>query len=232
MKLKSIFDDLLYLVYPNLCVGCHQQAVVNEELFCINCETKLPITDFHEIQPNEATDRIAGGFGFLRGLSMFRFYPGGIVQHMIHEIKYRGQTNIARRLGRRYGVILNELSDFDDLYCVVPVPLHPRRLRSRGYNQSRFFAEGLAESMKCFSSSNYLLRTKDTSTQTSKTRYERLQSMMQAFSISQKATLLEGKHILLVDDVLTTGATLVSCAQALSVVSDIKISFATIGLAQ
>ncbi|MBK8502304.1 MAG: ComF family protein [Saprospiraceae bacterium] len=232
MKLKSIIDDLLYLVYPNLCVGCHEEAVHDEELFCINCETKLPLTDFHEIQPNEATDRMAGGFGFLRGLSMFRFYPGGMVQHMIHEIKYRGQTNIARRLGRRYGVLLKELPDFIDLHCIVPVPLHPRKLRSRGYNQSRFFAEGLADSLICFSSSNYLLRTKETSTQTSKTRYERLESMMKAFSVSDKASVLKGKHILLVDDVLTTGATLMSCAQALSLIPDIKISFATIGLAQ
>jgi ComF family protein len=232
VRLKSIFDDLLYLVYPNLCVGCHQEAVSDEELFCIDCETKLPITDFHDIQTNEATERMAGGFGFLRGLSMFRFYPGGIVQHMIHEIKYRGQTNIARRLGRRYGTILTELSDFSDLHCVVPVPLHPRKLRSRGYNQSSFFAEGLADSMECYTSSKYLVRTKETSSQTSKTRFERLQSMMQALSVGAKANSLEGKHVLLVDDVLTTGATLTSCAQALSSIPGIKISFATIGLAQ
>lgn len=230
--MSGMLDDLLHLLYPNLCVGCQQEAVYKDELFCISCESKLPITDFHQLKNNEAIDRLVGGFPFTMGVSMFRFYPGGIVQNMIHKIKYRGQTNISWKLGYRYGSILQHQDVFKDLHCLIPVPLHPRKLRARGYNQSKAFAEGLATAFHLHVSTDYLHRVIETSSQTSKSRFDRLESMMGAFKVSAKSSELSGKHILLVDDVLTTGSTLESCAQAMSSISDIRISFATIALAQ
>lgn len=163
---------------------------------------------------------------------MFRFYPGGIVQKMIHEIKYKAQTNIALRLGKRYGILLSNAMAFKEIDCVIPVPLHPIKQRQRGFNQSKFFAEGLATSMQKHLYLNMVRRVMHTDTQTGKNRYERLKSIMYAFEKGSAAAHLQNKHVLLVDDVLTTGATLESCATALSSIRGIKLSFATIALAQ
>lgn len=230
--MRRILNDLLHLVYPNLCVGCHEEPVDNNELFCVTCEVKLPITDFHLVANNEAINRMGGDYKFVSGVSMFRFYPGGIVQNMIHEIKYRGQTNIARRLGRRYGEVIRKTPIYQNVNCIIPIPLHPSKLRSRGYNQSTFFADGLSRALNCPVGPDYLKRVVKTETQTSKTRYERIKSMLEAFRVSDKASDLKNKHVLLVDDVLTTGATLQSCALALTIIPGVKISFATIALAQ
>lgn len=228
----TLIKDILHLVYPNLCVGCHLEAVDGQELFCIECESRLPITDFHSIPANEAMNRMSGGYPFVSGASMFRFYPGGIVQNMIHEIKYKSQTNIARRLGRRYGELLLQSDVLKDIHCIIPIPLHPVKQRSRGYNQSNYFADGLSYIMKRYVVTDALRRTENTGTQTAKKRYERLKTMMNAFELNRKAMTLQNKHVLLVDDVLTTGATLESCALTLAKVPGIRISFATIAIAQ
>lgn len=230
--MKALLKDFLHLVYPCLCVGCHQEPVNDHEIFCISCEAKLPITDFHLISNNEALSRLGGGFPFQLGISMFRFYPGGIVQSMIHEIKYKGQTNIALRLGRKYGQLLIESGKLSNVDWLVPVPLHPVKLRQRGYNQSKFFADGLSMTLQKPVLANVIRRTEHTETQTAKNRYERLKNMMSAFELDKNSKSLEGKHILLVDDVLTTGATLESCALALSKIAGIEVSFATIAIAQ
>jgi ComF family protein len=227
----SLISDFIHLFYPNLCAGCQLEAVAQEELFCIACEAKLPITDFHEIADNEAMQRMGGGFPFSVGLSMFRFYPGGIVQEMIHQIKYKGQTNIAYRLGKRYGNLLSGCSETKDLSYIVPVPLHKNRMRVRGYNQSKYFADGLSSALGVTTAPHLIRRIKDTSSQTTKSRKERLQTMEGAFKLNSRQDL-KGQHVLLVDDVLTTGSTLGAVAQALVKISPIKVSFATIALAQ
>ena len=227
----SLLSDFIHLFYPNLCVGCQLQAVAQEELFCITCEAKLPITDFHKITDNEAMQRMVGGYPFSLGLSMFRFYPGGMVQEMIHQIKYRGQTNIAYRLGKRYGEILIRCTETRDLTYIVPVPLHKKRIRARGFNQSKYFADGLSSALGVPAAPHLITRIKDTSSQTTKSRKERLQTMEGAFKLNSRQDL-RGQHILLVDDVLTTGSTLEAVAQTLMKVSPLKVSFATIALAQ
>lgn len=229
----KFLDDLLHLIYPNLCIGCHGEAVNDDELFCIRCETKLPITDFHLVPVNEAVGRMSGGYPFIAGMSMFRFYPGGMIQNIIHEIKYKSQTNIARRLGRRYGHLVRQNALLKDLYGIIPIPLHPVKQRIRGYNQSKFFADGLSTTMEIPVLHNIIKRVENTETQTAKKRYERLKNMMSAFETSQKAQqMLENRHVLLVDDVLTTGATLESCALQLAKIPNLRLSFATIALAQ
>lgn len=227
----SLLTEFIHLFYPNLCVGCQLEAVAQTELFCIACEAKLPITDFHEIADNEAMQRMVGGYPFTTGLSMFRFYPGGLVQDMIHQIKYKGQTNIAYRLGKRYGEILTQCEKISDLSHIVPVPLHKKRMRGRGYNQSKYFADGLSSALGVPAVPHLISRIKDTSSQTTKSRKERLQTMEGAFKLNHNQDLRD-QHILLVDDVLTTGSTLEAVTQTLATISPIKVSFATIALAQ
>lgn len=227
----GLVSDFLHLIYPNLCVGCHLEAVERDELFCVACEVQLPLTDFHQIEDNEAVHRMIGGFKFQLGCSMFRFYPGGVIQEIIHQIKYKGQTHLAFRLGKRYGYVLKGHPRLKNLDYIVPVPLHKNRQRFRGYNQSKYFADGLAEALATPVSTSLIKRIKDTSSQTTKSRRERLVTMQGAFAFNENY-IKEGSHILLVDDVLTTGSTLEALAFTIAKHAEIDISFATIGLAQ
>lgn len=225
----QIFKDLLHLIYPQLCIGCLSEAVSGQELFCVECESHLHVTDLHTYAPNECTSRIEGGFPFHFGCSMFRFYGGGRVQTMIHRLKYRNETMIGTRLGQRYGALIKTQTLLADVSVVVPVPLHRHKLRSRGYNQSDYFAKGLASIMNIAWDPNLLIRSKKTQTQTDKTRGERIENMKNAFALKRKKNYA---HILLVDDVITTGSTIEACADTLNGLGDVKVSFASIAIAQ
>ncbi len=231
MKLpNNLWEDLIHLFYPNLCIACQSEAVRGEEILCILCESELTITDLHKFEENEFTRRLQA-LNFCFGSAMFRFYPGGRVQKMVHAIKYRHHTRGAIKLGRRYGELLTTLPSLQDLDVIVPIPLHKKRFRQRGYNQSAFFAQGLADSFGIPFLSNAIVRTKQTTTQTEKSRHERLLNMSGAFSYTSKIDLTN-KHVLIVDDVLTTGATLESCASSIMDLPGVTISFATIAIAE
>ncbi|MDH3650204.1 MAG: phosphoribosyltransferase family protein [Saprospiraceae bacterium] len=162
---------------------------------------------------------------------MYRFYPNGKIQQMIHQIKYRRNGIIAKQLGQRYGTLLRSSPLYSSVDIVIPVPLHKRRRRERGFNQSVFFAEGLASAMQIEYSPNAIKRIRPTSSQTRKSRLERLENMEKAFRI-RRPEKLHDRHVLLVDDVLTTGATIESCVLELNKVAPRAISFATIALAE
>ena len=227
---KSLLEDLLQLFYPNLCVACQHEAVSLKELFCVRCESKLPISDMFRFSQNESTSRLSGNVPFYSGASMFRFYPSGSVQKIIHTIKYKNGTDIAQRLGVRFGKMLQQSIYFRDVECIIPIPLHIRKLRSRGFNQSTHFAMGLAEVLNVSVDIKSVVRVKPTETQTSKTREERILNMDKAFQLKSP---IKHNKILLVDDVLTTGSTLEECALTiLRSAPDARLSFATIALAQ
>ncbi len=228
----TILKDVFHLVYPSLCIGCQEEAISNSQLFCASCEAILPLADFHLIEENEAVMRMVGGPPYIFGASMFRFYPDGMMQEIIHRIKYKGQTEIAFKLGKRFGEQLLNLAKLQDLHCIIPVPLHRRKHQSRGYNQSKYLADGLSRSLGVFTSINTIKRTVNTSSQTSKSRSDRLKTMLGAFELTKTSQDLENKHVMVVDDVLTTGSTLHACNMLLSSIPGIKISFATIALAQ
>ncbi len=228
--IKEHFDGLIDLFYPNLCVGCELESVSPHELFCISCEHKTSITNLHRLAQNECMRRVPS-INLFRATSMYRFYPGGIIQTMIHQIKYANRPQVATRIGQKYGRMLVQEDWVHDVELIVPVPLHWKRLRRRGFNQSQRFAAGLAESLAVSISTDQLIRIKETSTQTQKGRYERLQNMMGAFQCVD-VEHFTNKHVLLVDDVLTTGATLEACLTKISACSPAKLSFATIAIAE
>jgi ComF family protein len=225
----SWLEDLLSLLYPNLCPACGESPPMPKDIICLQCERKLPQTQFHLEKENAFTERFWGRLQLNSGAAMLHFVKGGRTQRLIHQLKYKGRKDIGVELGKRYGRKLKKSPLFLSVDLIVPVPLHTRKFRLRGYNQAATFAEGLSESMEIPMLEDGLKRISYARSQTEKSRIERLENVMSAFEISAPKKL-SGKHILLVDDVLTTGATLESCGIKILDLEDTKLSMATIGI--
>lgn len=223
--------DLLGLVFPNLCAACGQPLVRGEKVICMSCGFKLPQTDFHLFEDNPVSRIFWGRVDLHAATSFLNFNKGGKVQHLIHELKYKGNKEVGIYLGQTLGRALKSKGLFQTVEVVIPVPLHPKKQQLRGYNQSEQITKGLAETMHVYHSVNNLFRNTFTETQTKKSRYNRWQNVSGKFSVHYPDQL-KGKHLLLVDDVLTTGATLEACAQELAKIPGVKISVATLAYAQ
>lgn len=229
----QLLDDCLSLVYPRLCLACHFEQPIHQELICTQCHYNLPKTQQYLDQENRFTQRFWGRVAINTGAAIFQFSQDSGVQRMLHNLKYKGRKDIGVRLGEEYGRKLKKMSHFQDVDYIIPVPLHPRKLRERGYNQSAAFAEGLSETMGKPFLMNGLRRIvyNKSLARSGVSRAERFQTIATAFQV-KRIEKLRDAHVLLVDDVLTTGATLEACAiQLLENVTDIKVSMATIAMA-
>lgn len=230
--LKTSFEDFIGLIYPNLCASCDENHPLSGDIFCIYCLQALPVTSFHLHFENELTAKFEGRLSIHTGTALFHFVKQGLVQQLIHGLKYRQKKEIGLRLGKWLGVHLQESLFYKDIGAVVPVPLHPKKEFTRGYNQSDLFAQGIAEILNKPWLKKGLIRKKFTQSQTQKSLTERLHNVGDAFELGPKAhEQLKGCHILLVDDVLTTGATLESCALKLLEIEGVKVSIGVIAIA-
>jgi ComF family protein len=233
MTLPSLTElkySITHLFYPRLCEGCAKPLLQSEQLLCISCGLAIPETGYHHLPGNETAMRFAGRIPFINATSYAYFTTDGLLQHLVHGLKYKNKKAIGLYLGRRLGEALATSGWATGIDVIVPVPLHKAKEASRGYNQSLLIAEGIAGALHIPVSSNMLLRIRDTESQTKKTRAERVSNMEDAFIINKKINL-RTKHILICDDVLTTGATMEACALALLEATDIQISIASIGIA-
>ncbi|NEM96377.1 ComF family protein [Pontibacter sp. BT327] len=204
-----------------------------EKYICTKCNVKLPYTDFHvhgATELNPLQRRFWGKVPVRFAFSYFTFQNKGSVQRLLHQLKYKGAKELGVHLGQRYGSILQDHHYHEQFDLIVPVPLHKQKQRKRGYNQSAHFALGLAAAMEVPTVSNILVRTINTSTQTRKDRLNRWQNVEQVFEVKKPETIA-GKHVLIVDDVLTTGATLEACAVALFNAGASEVSVVTIAAA-
>ncbi|MEM1319187.1 MAG: ComF family protein [Bacteroidota bacterium] len=226
---SRILDDFLSLFYPRLCLSCQQHLIPEQEVVCLSCEYHLPRTNYHLERENPFTERFWGRVNIEAGAALYHFSKGGRTQRLIHQLKYQGAKRVGLKLGQLYGHLLRDSPHFDQIDLIVPVPLHPRRERQRGYNQAALFAAGLSQSMQLPWSAKALRRQENTATQTAKSRLDRFENVRRAF-VSADPTSLQHQHLLLVDDVLTTGATLEACAETLLKVPGTRISMATIAL--
>lgn len=226
----SLFDDFISLFFPHLCVGCGNQLFKNEDIICTSCLYKLPKTNFHRHPDNPVMQIFWGRTEIYSATSFLYFAKKGRVQRMIHALKYKGRTDVGFLLGELYGKELNSSDLFSSVEVIIPVPLHWKKQKKRGYNQSEIFGKGLARSMHAKLDTQSLFREIETETQTKKSRYKRWENVKEVFSVKGE-TQLEGKHILLVDDVITTGATIEASASKLLDIPGVRVSLASIAFA-
>jgi ComF family protein len=222
-----MLNDFLSLIFPKVCAACGKSLFKKEESICTYCFYHLPKTNFHLYEDNPVIKLFWGRANIFSASSLYSFSKGSKVQHLIHQLKYRGKKEIGVSLGKYYGRELKMSPLFSPVNMVIPVPLHPKKLKKRGYNQSETFAQGLAESMKAENGSEFLIRTHASETQTRKSRFARWENVEEIFKVVSPEKI-QGKHILLVDDVVTTGSTLEACANKILEVPDTKVSVATI----
>lgn len=226
--LSEYLKSIKNLVFPQLCYSCEKFTIFNKELFCVSCQYNLPETDYHHYPENNFTRRFWGKVNVKGGAALYLFRKGGGVQHVIHQFKYAGKIEIGLRLGEYYGKKLVKIPLYSTIDAIVPVPLHPQKLMWRGFNQSEIFAQGLSFSMKK-PVMNLLERKVFTTTQTKKEVLDRHENMDEVFQLKLTENNRYFKHILLVDDVLTTGATLTSCAKVL-IDNGYQVSLATLAI--
>lgn len=225
----QLLDDLLNLFYPRLCAGCGENLVDGEDHICTRCLWGLHRTGFHNERDNAVEKLFWGKVDIRYGASLAYYHKESRLQQMIFKLKYHGEKEVGLVLGAELGLDLRQ-SPFAEIDAVIPVPLHPRRLKQRGYNQSEWIARGVSQTMRKPVDNKSLRRAVATQTQTKKNRFERFQNVSNIFQVTSPGDI-EGRHVLLVDDVITTGSTLEACAAALKEVPGTTVSVASLGVA-
>ncbi len=220
------FKDFISLIYPRVCMACNNTLVGNEDVLCTTCRFSLPETEFHLSPGNPIEQIFWGRIPVVHATSLLFFDKGSKYRHLLHQLKYKGAIEIGIFLGQLLGARLAD-SRFNDIDIIVPVPLHFKKLKSRGYNQSDKIALGVAKKMNKPVDNNSLIRTLHKSSQTYKGRYERWENSEGIFKLVSPENL-NNKHVLLIDDIITTGATLEAAGSEILNFSSARLSIATI----
>ncbi len=221
--------ELLQLIFPDVCCYCGEPLVGDERHLCTHCLAQIPWARHAFFPGNEVEQRLVGRIPCQAGAALLLFRQGNIAQTIVHQIKYEGNLAMAKQYGRLLGAELQSSGRFGDIDCLVPVPLHRRRKRQRGYNQSELLCEAMAEIMHRPVVTDNLYRQRYTDTQTHKDRQARMDNMKEVFAV-RHPEYFENKHILLVDDIITTGATTENCYHALCAVPNLRISIASLAV--
>jgi ComF family protein len=226
LKMRFI-KDLFYLFFPKTCVTCESALVPSEELICTHCRHDLPIISYPNFKNNKIAAAFSGRVPIDMAISFLFYRKEGKTKRLIHSLKYKGNQKIGRFFGDWFGFQLKKSGKFTEIDCIVPVPLHPKKLKTRGYNQLTTFGIALAKQLNTTYKPNILIRTSSATTQTFKQRFERFSNLETKFSVTDLETF-NNKHILLIDDVITTGATLEACCKEILKSENNTISIATI----
>lgn len=227
---RQYTEDFLSLFFPDVCCACGGHLVTHENLICTSCIYDLPRTNFQLSDNSPVAVQFWGRVPFVYASAFLYFSSHSKVQSLIHHLKYKDRPELGVLLGEMYAKSIKNLILASGTDLIIPVPLHPSRLKERGYNQSSCIAEGLSSILGIPFKENYLLRNKATETQTRKLRFSRFENMQEVFSIDNPSEL-EGKHIVLVDDVITTGATIEACALKLLSVPGVRVSVLSLAFA-
>jgi ComF family protein len=223
----SILSALAHLFFPHTCCGCGTDLLTEKSIFCIYCLASMPLTGFED-HPGNPVEKIFWGRAEIHAASAHLYFTkNSVVQQSLHQFKYKGRKEIGFYFGKCIGRALTNAGRFQTCDLILPLPLYISREKKRGYNQATLLSEGISSVMHIPVIPDALIRIKKTSTQTHKNRIQRWQNMTDKFQVRRKEQLT-GKHILLVDDVVTTGATLEACAQTLNNLEGITLSIATL----
>lgn len=210
--LQTLWADFLTLIFPESCLACGEPLGKQEHLVCLSCQLAMPQTQFH-LQPtdNPLAKRFWGKVPLQHAFAYYRFSKHSRIQRLLHQLKYRNQPEIGELLGYWYGLQLARDGFTEHFDMIIPVPLHPAKQRKRGYNQADYIAAGISKGLGVPALPTALTRLVNTQTQTRKHRFERYENVKGVFA-THNANLLRGQRILIVDDVITTGSTLETCA--------------------
>lgn len=227
--LLDILKNFAALAYPETCCACGTMLITKEKHLCLHCRALLPKTRFHKNRENQLTKIFWGRLQMETGTCLYYFQKGGRVQRLIHQFKYKGNTELGFYLGQLLGRSIKSSPYYRDIDCIIPVPLHPKRERLRGFNQSAVIAGGIASSLSVPCPTHLLIRKEYTETQTRKNRFNRWQNVADVFDTPEPEALIN-KSVLLVDDVITTGSTLEACAQKLLAIRGVRVWIATLAI--
>jgi ComF family protein len=229
ISLKEIPGAFLHLLFPHICVGCGTDIVSEKSTLCMRCVAALPETNF-ELHPHNPVEKTFWGrLPLINAAAQFYFTKESLMQHLMHQLKYKGNKELGRQLGRIMGEQLKKSGRFT-VDALIPLPLFPAKERKRGYNQATILCEGVAEILQVPILDKAIIRPQHTETQTKKGRIERWKNMEGKFVLTTPA-VIRNKHILLVDDVITTGATLEACGTELLKGENVRLSLASLCVA-
>jgi ComF family protein len=224
---RKLFNDFIHLLYPHNCAGCGSDLLENDQSICIHCYTNLPETNYAALPGNPIEKIFYGRLNVEHATAGYYFSKSSVLQRLIHQLKYNANIEVGHQLGIWLGLQLQKSNRFNTIDALIPLPLYPSKEKKRGYNQATILCNGIAEIMNIPVLDNVVLRKRYTDTQTKKGRTERLTNVHGSFELSNPAAI-EQKHILLVDDVITTGATLEACGLSIKETVNATLSIATL----
>ena len=226
-----MLKKLLNIFFPLVCNGCKNLLLTHEAVICINCRHELPLTNHLREKQNEAYKKFNGKIPIEHASSMLYYQKEGITQQLIHNLKYRGHQEIGVFLGKWYAEELQSIPNFKSVDYIIPIPLHPKRFKERGYNQVDTFVKSISDRLQIEIDSTILIRKEYTMTQSKKKLTERNAFKNEMFDVVFNSDHYN-KHFLLIDDVLTTGATLEACGKAILKIPNAKVSIVTMAFSQ
>jgi ComF family protein len=223
--------DLVYLFYPIYCAACDSPLHKNERVLCTSCRHELPLGNFHNVNAKKIEKVFYGRAKIENATSLLVFHKDSLVQNLMHNLKYRGQEEIGEELGKWLGEEISQISEYQNIDIVVPVPLHKKRMIERGYNQVAKFGIEIARRLEAKYIDSVLKKNIYNKKQSKHGKLYRWINTVETFG-TQNESLLINKHVLLVDDIVTTGATIESCINVLKSIPGIRISIATMAITE
>ncbi|WP_372746486.1 ComF family protein [Lutibacter sp.] len=221
----NFLKDILYIFYPDICLCCKNYLTKNEQDICVFCRNDLPLTNFCSETPNLVEKTFYGRIPIQTGTALFYFLKKGKIQQLIHQLKYKGQQQVGSFIGNWLAEEMLASNRFKDIDCIIPVPLNLKKQKKRGYNQVTTFGQSLSTVLNIPFYEHILKKKTAKNSQTKLIRLDRWRNVEELF-YTENEFELANKHILLIDDIITTGATLEACYLALNTCKNIKISIA------
>ncbi len=222
-----MLNPLLNLLFPKQCFACKQTISGKVNYICVKCRNELSNASLLLNKKNPIKQILSSGTQFQQSISYLKFEQNGKIQNILHALKYQGIKELGVVLGELSAQDIRNSNFFDSIDLIMPVPIHSKKKRKRGYNQSEYIAKGISSIPGIPSDSKCLIKLHNTKSQTKKSRYDRFKNVSGSFQLQNSQQLI-GKHLLLVDDVITTGATIEACSKVFSELEEVQLSLLTI----